>query len=373
MVIGIDGNEANVAQKVGVSIYAEQLLRYFQKQANPKLGFIIYLRQKPLSHMPTENTFYKYRVIPGSFLWSQLFLPLDLFFRRKIDIFFTPAHYAPRFLPVPLVVTIHDLSYFYFPDEFLRNDLYKLINWTAYSVRKASQIIAVSKTTKKDLAEFYHLNDDRVRVIYNGFDKPINPPEQSPVLKSYHLQKEAYVLFVGTLQPRKNLTTLIDAFSRFYALYPHFKLVLTGKKGWLYDKIFFEIQHKGLEDHVVITGYLPNSEVAILYRDAFCFVFPSLYEGFGIPLLEAMSYGCPVISSHSASLPEVGGDACLYFDPKDSQDLLEDLIRLKSESSLKTSLIKKGHERLKQFSWEKCAKETLEVLSNIPYDDKARS
>jgi len=153
MLIAIDGNEANIKEKVGVSVYALKLLEYFKKKTNNDLRFIIFLKNKPGCDLPCENRYFRYEVVSGNFFWSQFFLPLHLlqknFRQNKIDVFFSPAHYSPRFCLAPTVVTIHDLSYFYYPEEFLKNDLYKLKNWTKYSVLQAKKIIAVSKPPRR--------------------------------------------------------------------------------------------------------------------------------------------------------------------------------------------------------------------------------
>lgn len=364
MVIGIDGNDANVESKVGVSVYTYQLLSYFRKKADAETRFRIYLRELPRADMPEETDFFKYQVVKGPALWSQVFLPLHLNLKRGIDAFFSPAHYTPRFSPVPLVVTIHDLAYFYYPNEFLKEDLYKLKNWTKYSVDQAKRIIAVSQNTKKDLMTFYQIPDNKITVVYNGFEKKVNRETPWPTLtQKYALKKQNYLLYVGTLQPRKNVSALISAFEKFYPNNKVMKLVIVGKKGWLYESIFAQAEESGLKDAIIFTGYLPDEDVVTLYKNAYCFVFPSLYEGFGVPLLEAMSYSCPVIASFTSSLAEVGGEACVYFDPEKPLGLVEDLESLK-DKKLRQELIKKGKERTALFSWEKCARETLEVIKN---------
>src|SRR3989344_6648626 len=155
MIIGIDGNEANVVKRVGVSVYALSLLKYFNKKASPHLQFRVYLRDVPLDDLPKKNKNFTYDIVPGKFLWSQIFLPLRLFQKKDIDVFFSPAHYLPRFAPMPTVVTIHDLAFLYHPADFLKRDLIKLRDWTKYSVNQAKKIIAVSKTTKKDVIKAY--------------------------------------------------------------------------------------------------------------------------------------------------------------------------------------------------------------------------
>jgi len=359
MIIGVDGNEANVDRQVGVSVYALNLLRHFQKIADGRTQFRIFLRESARQFLPPANEYFRYVIIKGRFFWSQLFLPLHLAINKPVDVFFSPAHYAPRFCPVPLVVTIHDLSYFYYPDEFLKKDLYKLQNWTEYSVRKAKKIIAVSKTTMKDLVKHCAVPENKISVIYNGYEKLASKDDASGGWE----KNKPYILYVGTLQPRKNINTLIDAFDRYQGKYPEFKLVITGKKGWLYDRIFQKVKDVNLTDKIIFTDFVTDSELANLYQNAFCFVLPSLYEGFGIPILEAMSYGCPVISSFTASIPEVGNEACLYFDPNNAGDLV-DKIELLNNDKLRNNLIKKGMERIRFFSWKKCAEETLQVISS---------
>ena len=157
--IGVDGNEANVEKKVGVSVYALNILRYFSSVADNETRFTVYLKNLPSLDLPDENKFFKYKVIHGKFLWSQIYLPYELYLNKDIDVYFSPAHYLPRSCPVPQVVTIHDLSYLYFPKEFTKKDLWQLKNWTAFSIKKARQIIAVSKTTKKDIVKNYGVDE----------------------------------------------------------------------------------------------------------------------------------------------------------------------------------------------------------------------
>ncbi len=364
MIIGVDGNEANVEHKVGVSMYTLEILKYFAKHADNDTRFIVFLRNEPNEMMPKETKYFSYETVQGKILWSQVFLPYHLRFKTKIDVFFAPAHYSPRFLTVPLVVTIHDLSYFMYPNEFLKKDLYKLENWTKYSIKHASSIIAVSKTTKKDLMKWYGLKDQDIQVIYNGFRKRKQKTTDFDILKEYDLQKKKYILYVGTLQPRKNIQTLIQAYAAFRKDHPEFKLVLAGKKGWLFDAIFQEVQSHNLEEDVIFTGYTPDDGLTDLYNHAFCFVLPSFYEGFGIPILEAMSHQTPVISSHASSLPEIGSEACLYFDPHSKDDLHEKIESLYNDKDLYQNLIAAGNERVTEFSWSKCAEETLQAIKN---------
>lgn len=359
MVIGVDGNEANVLRKVGVSVYAFELLYYFKKKATKDLSFIVYLRAIPLEDMPSENEWFSYEIIRGNFLWSQLFFPIYLFTHKKPSVLFCPAHYAPRFSPVKTIVTVHDLAYYYYPDEFLKKDLFQLKNWTKYSIKKAQKIIAVSKTTKKDILKFYGEPESKIEVIYNGFRHEKNH------ISNLKAPATDYFLYVGTIQPRKNISTLIQAFSLLLHEYPDYKLFLVGRKGWLYDSIFEKVKKLGIEKNIVFTGYVDDKTLDMYYRHAKCFIIPSLYEGFGIPILEAMNRGCPVISSFNSSLPEIGGEACLYFDPNDPKGIFDDMKEMITNEQLRKDLVKKGKDRVQLFSWEKCGEETLNLIKNI--------
>jgi len=365
MIIGVDGNEANVEKKVGVSVYTLNLLNYFKKNSDRLTRFKIFLKKKPLFHLPSSSSYFSYEIIYGRFLWSQIFLPLRLL-KKDIDVFFSPAHYGPRFCPIPLVVTIHDLSYIYYPNEFLKKDLYRLKNWTGYTIKAAKKIIAVSNSTKNDLIKIYKVPSQKIKVIYNGFNQYKGIKVSS--LRERKLQKP-YILYIGTLQPRKNLINLIRSFYKFNQIYTKFELIIAGKKGWLYQKIFEEVKNLGIEDKVFFTDYVTDHQLVYLYQNAFCLVMPSFYEGFGLPILEAMHFSCPVLASFSSSLPEVGGEACLYFNPEDINDLTEKLIKLNNDLFLREKLIEKGKKRIKLFSWKKCAQETLKILKSVT-DDK---
>jgi glycosyltransferase involved in cell wall biosynthesis len=366
MIIGVDGNEANVEKKVGTSVYTYELLHYFQHKANEETQFIVYLRESPNDSMPQEKQFYRYEIVKGNFLWSQLFFPLYLYTHKRPDVLFCPAHYIPRACPVKTVVTIHDLAYFYYDQEFLKKDLYQLKNWTQYAINKSSKVIAVSKATAKDIRKFYKTSDDKISIIYNGFNQV--EPEKKHSTDTEKLIKHPYFLYVGTIQPRKNISLLIEAFNALVEENPNLHLIIVGKKGWLYKEIFEKITQMHLEEHVTFTGFIDDSDLDYLYKHAISYILPSLYEGFGIPVLEAMSRSCPVIISFNSSLPEVGGDAALYFDPSSPEDLYQKMLLIKDNLQLRKDLVIKGQERVKLFSWDKCGQETLQVLQSIYHE-----
>lgn len=359
MIIGIDGNEANVTDRVGVSTYTFEMLQYFQKIATGTQRFIVYLKKTPLLDLPKETPHFSYRVVKPDFIWSQMSLPVDLFINKKPDVFFSPAHYAPRVSPVPTVVTIHDLAYKFFPNEFLSSDIYKLNKWTEYSVKKAAKVICVSEHTKKDLLKLYPEVTDKTTVVLNGFHYAKKIPNTEYDIRD----TKPYILFVGTIQPRKNITTLIEAFEKFVESHPNFELKIVGKKGWLYTEILERIESSSASKQIKYLGFVKNEQLEDLYGNTYATVLPSLYEGFGLPVLEAMAHGSPVIASESSSLPEVGGDAILYCNPDDSNTIADALERLQ-DAKLRKSLQMAAKAQLKKFSWDKCAEETLSVIKS---------
>jgi glycosyltransferase involved in cell wall biosynthesis len=370
MIIGIDGNEANIKKRVGIGEYAYELLRHFSISAITAhdLKFVIYLKDRPLIHMPKESDNWKYRVLKPGKLWTQWRLPIDLYVSNpKPDVFFTPSHYAPRFSPVPTVISVMDISYIYFPQLFNKKDLHQLSNWTAYSVKNAKKILTISKSSKNDIIKEYKIASATVEVTYPGIKdagtlKP-NIYGMNQIKAKYNLS-DKYVLFVGTLQPRKNITKLIEAFSTIKGN-DDLQLVIVGKRGWMFEDILSAPRKFSIENKVKFLENINNEELKVLYKHALCFVLPSLYEGFGLPVLEAMQEGCPVITSNVSSMPEAGGDACLYVDPNSSSDIAEKIEMLINNEKLRQELIIKGRVQVAKFNWEKTARRTISVLEEV--------
>lgn len=375
MIIGVDGNEANVEKRVGISEYAFELLKQFScsKLIAHSSKFIIYLKDKPKSDMPLESENWKYRVVGPRRLWTQLSLPLALLKDCRLkgcrmDVFFSPTHYAPRLCPVPTVISVMDLSYIHYPELFKKLDLYQLKNWTSYSVRNAKRVLTISNASKNDIIKQYNTPSEKVEVAYPGIkvksqmSKVKNSGQKSKVLEKYSLKGD-YILFVGTLQPRKNIVRLIEAYAKLKDSV--IELVIVGKKGWLYEEILAAPRKYGVEEQVKFLEFVTDEDLSTLYQNAICFVLPSLYEGFGLPVLEAMQEGCPVITSNVSSLPEAGGDAAIYVDPKDTDDIAKKMQTLIKSKELQAELREKGYKQVKKFSWEKTAKETLAVLKDV--------
>ena len=370
MLIGIDGNEANVFEKVGANVYAWNILQQlYQKSQKDSLQFKIYLKNKPLLDFPPENQNWRYEIFGPRKLWTQWRLPLQLFLKKpKPNVFFTPGHYAPRFSPIPTVISIMDLAFLKFPQDFREQDLQQLKSWTAYSVKNTSHILTISKNTKKDIVQCYGIEPNKITVTYPGYDRKrfkVQSATQLAKLKTKYEIKGDYLIYIGTLQPRKNVVRLIEAFSTLNS--PNLKLVIVGKKGWLYEDIFKTTQRLNLDQQVIFTNFIPEKELPILLRGARAYVLPSLYEGFGIPVVEAMACEVPVVVSKVSSLPEIVGQAGVYIDnPESIKSIFEALKKvLKFSKKEKRRLIAKGLKQVQQFSWEKCAQKTLEILLKI--------
>lgn len=372
MIIGIDGNEANVEKKVGIGEYAFELLTQFERFKIYDLRFTIYLKNQPRPDMPVERDGWGYRVIGPSPMWTRFALPFDLYLHsQRPDVFFSPSHYGPRFSPVKTAISIMDLSFIKFPYLFAKKDLYQLTNWTRASVRKAKKIFTISKSSRNDIIETYGLGSENVVVTYPGIREDaglkIKDLSMQELSKKFGI-KGKYILFVGTLQPRKNIEKLVEAFSLIInhkSSVGDLSLVIVGKKGWLYEPILVSPAKYGVEEKVKFLDFVENEDLPSLYRNALCFVLPSLYEGFGLPVLEAMKHGCPVITSNVSSLPEAGGDAALYFDPNSASDIANVIEKVITDEKLRQEMVKKGYNQIKKFSWEKTAKETLKVLEDL--------
>lgn len=361
--IGIDINEANVKSRVGTGQYLYNILKYFA--GHDEIDFQLYHRDSLQGDMPMEIDHWRYIQVSPTKAWLRVGLPLHLGLHKANDLFWSPAHYAPSLTKCKSIVTVHDLAYEYFPDLFLRQDLYKLKNWTRASVTKSSHVIAVSDATKHDLVKLYDVDPSKVSVIHNGYDSDVfnlDPKVSPKLLSSYDLQPKNYLLFLGTIQPRKNAIRLVQAFHLLKDQGYKGKLVIAGGIGWLADDTLNVIKNSKYSSDIVLTGYVTDELRKTLYTHCDVYVLPSLYEGFGVPAIEAMGCGAPVAVSNNSSLPEVVGDAGLLFNPQDPADIATSILKIKND---REAWVKKSLARAKHFSWQKCAKETLSVLTSV--------
>lgn len=291
---------------------------------------------------------------------------------RRLDLLHGLAYALPLACACPAVVTVHDLSFLRYPTAFRRlNRAY--LSWiTRVSIRKARRVIAVSESTRQDVIALCGAPADRVVAVPNGVAEEFRPADRAEVA-AFRQRKglpERFFLFLGTLEPRKNIERLLDAYALFLkdqgaraAAAP--SLVIAGAKGWFYEAIFARVERLKLADRVFFPGFVPTAELPWWYRAADLFIYPSLYEGFGLPVLEAMACGTPVITSNASSLPEVAGDAALLVPPDDADALAAAMARVWHDRTLAAALQEAGLAQASRFSWQRTARETIAVYRAV--------
>jgi len=372
MRIAIQAADLDADRIDGTRVYIVNLLKYFGN-ISPDDEFFIYHKKNFNSELvPSEFPNYTIKKVQFHFFWTQTRFAWEIW-KDKPDVVWMPMQDIPFFRrkEIKVVATIHDLAFKYFPQYFPRKDLLKLNFLLDQTVRRADKLIAVSESTKKDLLKFYpQINEEKIRVIYHGFDgkifkKEISEEKTKMVLKINQLQFRNYILFVGAIQPRKNLEILIEAFELVKKNYPELKLAIAGEKAWMWENTLERISKSPFGNDIITIGKISFEDLAVLYQRAAVFVFPELYAGFGLPLLEAMASNVPVIAARNSCLLEIGLDAALYFDSGNPEDLAEKINSILDDEELRKKLVEKGRKRIENFSWEKCARETLDYLKSF--------
>ena len=300
--------------------------------------------------------------------WEQMVAPVAAR-RERIDVWHAMAFVAPLFSPCPTVVTVLDLSFLRYPEAFKAFNRLYLRSMTRASVRRASRVIAISESTRQDVIALLGVAPDRVQRVYCGVEPSFCPAPKAEI-EAFRQQKglpERFVLNLGTIEPRKNVARLVQAYASLVASAPgemaDVPLVVAGGRGWLAGPIDACVQELGVQDRVWFTGYVPEAEKRLWYNAASCFCYPSLYEGFGLPPLEAMACGVPVIASDVASLPEVVGDAGLTVSPLDTAALAEAMRQVLLDAALHADLAARGRARALRFSWAEAARQTAEIYA----------
>lgn len=302
-------------------------------------------------------------------IWDYVELPRALK-KNKIDICIFPKNVVPFNVKCKSIVIIHDLLHIKDPKVYKWFDSLYMRLLIPFSVKKADKIVTDSKSTSNDLIELTGATKENVSVIYLAADDKYHPlndsnEENSNVLKKYNL-KLPYLLYIGSLSPRKNIPFLIKAFEEFMkANNIDIQLVLAGGKSWKDEEIHQTISKSPYRENIILTGFVDDDDLPYIYNQAEVFIYPSLYEGFGIPILEAMASGCPVLTSNTSSPPEVAGDAVLYFDPTNINDLVQNISKVVNNNELQTDLIEKGLKRVKEFSWKKTAQSIVLIYDEI--------
>ncbi|HLF26208.1 MAG TPA: glycosyltransferase family 1 protein [Anaerolineae bacterium] len=363
MLIGIDASRAVTPEATGTEVYSQRLLRALIDLA-PEQRFRLYFNHPPATAAaPADNV--ELRAIPFPRLWTHIRLSFEVT-RYPPDVLFVPAHVLPILHPRRSLVTIHDLGYLHFPDTHPTLQRWHLAVSTRWNAHSAARVIADSHATKDDLIRRYHTPADKIVVAYPGLDSNLRRVEDAQRIHSVKAQygiEGEYLLYLGTLQPRKNLSRLIEAFGRSHA--HDRQLVIAGKKGWLYAGLFAQVEQLGLADRVIFPGYVAEADKAALISGALALVFPSLYEGFGFPVIEALACGTPVICSQTSSLPEIAGDAALLVDPLDIGAIGAAIDRISTDAGLRGQLIGRGYVQASKFTWLTCARTVLDALNAV--------
>jgi glycosyltransferase involved in cell wall biosynthesis len=285
---------------------------------------------------------------------------------ERIDVLHV-QYTAPPFCPAPVVATIHDLAFEHMPETFTRRGSMQLKLTVRRTAQRAARIATVSEYSRQDLLRTYRLSPEKVAVTYNGIESHFTPHsvssnEADEIRRRFGISRD-FLLAVGSLQPRKNLVRLIRAYAKLRAEHSGFapQLVIVGRKLWLADGIFAEVRRQRWAEDVILTGYAADADLASLYRAATAFVYPSLFEGFGLPPVEAMACGTPVVTSNVSSLPEIVGNAALLIDPGDEEALAAALLRIVNDQPLRAKLREQGIVQAGKFTWRAAAEKTLQL------------
>jgi glycosyltransferase involved in cell wall biosynthesis len=304
-------------------------------------------------------------------LWQRLRLPIPVeAITGPLDVFYSPDFVLPPTLrSTRTLLTVHDLSFLHFPDAFVPSLRAYLERVVPRSVARADRVLADSASTRKDLIAHFGMAPEKVHVLYSGVGARFHPekePGEGERLWDKYGIESPYILSVGTLQPRKNYVRLIKAFASLQLAglpLTNLQLAIAGGRGWLYEDILAEAQRHG--DRVRVLGFVDDADLPALLRSAALFAFPSLYEGFGIPLLEAMACGVPVVCSNASSLPEVAGDAALMVDPLDVDGLMQAMAHVLNGADLRREMVAKGLAQAERFTWEKAARQLLDSFEAL--------
>nr|MBC7244955.1 glycosyltransferase family 4 protein [Chloroflexota bacterium] len=356
-------------RSAGVSRYIYNLLMHIARE-DPEGDYTVFLNNRcalSLSYRQKRSSLPTYRPWVRIF-WEQFLQPFELL-AEDIALLHSPVNVQPLILPCQGVVTVTDLSFMVFPESFRAPQRFYQRFFTQLSVHRASHLIAISASTAQDLHRFFDVPATKITVIFPGVDSAYHPIQDASVLNNFRHRcnlPERFILFVGTLEPRKNLLTLLKAYAHFkQQTKTNYKLVLAGSVGWLCQPLFTAVEELGLQNEVLFPGFIPEDDLPLWYNTADVFVYPSLYEGFGLPPLEAMACGTPVIVSNASSLPEVVGNAALLVDPHNPDEWANALSLLCNNAQLRFDLASRGPEQAQQFSWSRMARETIQIYRAV--------
>jgi len=369
MKIAVHGSHLCQEREDGNQTYILNLFRAIREI--DRVNQYTFYYNKPSAKKVEASNFY-HKIHQAPLMWTQRVFPF-LLRRDKPDILFMPIQMLP-FLKAKKqksVVTIHDLAFLLYPETFPPKDAFLHKLYVREAINKADHLIAITEATKQDIIKFYNINPAKITVVYHGVDKDrfrlMQKGEENLIAEvktKYNITKP-YLLYIGNVQPRKNIQGLIKAYQQLRANTKHnYQLVIAGAKAWLVDEVMKEIGNS-YRDDIIFTGRFEDAELTPLLWGADLFVLPSFYEGFGLPILEAMACGVPTVVSDTPSLVEVGGKASLSFDPHNIDDMAKVLDNILSDDKLRKKIRKLGLKRVAEFSWDRCAKETVKIIEQV--------
>ena len=351
MKIGIDGSRAFLKQRTGVEEYSYQVIKELRERLRGQ-RVILYLRsQQTIDFSLPAN--WQIKKIHCPRLWTQVGLSFELFL-HPMDVLFVPAHTVPLFHPRKTVVTVHGLEYEIMPEAYSFFERFYMRLSIKNSCRWAKKIISVSKNTKRDLMDLYAVPEEKINLVYEGYEDKAKDLDLSGGGESENLKP--YFLFIGRLEKRKNILGIVEAFDLFKKQTGEaHKLILGGRFGYGGAEIKERIEKSDYKKDIITMGFVADAWKWQLFRNATIFLFPTLYEGFGLPILEAQSVGVPVITSNTSSLPEVANGSAFLVDPLEPKMIADAMIAITQDQKMAKNLIKKGYENIKRFSWKNCA------------------
>lgn len=362
-------------KRMGVGIYAYNLLGQISAIDKHNTYYILTQNDDPALEQFVSGNFHIlyvnhkfFRNFVLRYLLEQIYIPY-LIIKKKINLVHSLHYSFPliRF-KAKRVVTIHDMTFFLIPVVHVRFKRFYFRTFIRLAALMKNRIICVSESTRNDLISITKIDKEKCSVIplgKSGFFNPNYSLSEINVVKEKYNIKNDYFLFIGTIEPRKNIATLIKVFNEFLKLNCEYSLVIAGKKGWYFDEIFRLIDRYNISDKIIFTGYVSEEETPILLNGCKIFIYPSLYEGFGIPVLEALSCGIPTITGNISSMPEVAGDAAILVDPENENEILNAINSLLTDTNLYNSLKQKSILQSERFSWEKTALETLKLYKSV--------
>jgi len=364
MKIAIDASRAFLHERTGIEEYSYQLIKHLRTPLEDH-DVVLYIRRGTKGNIDFNIPLsWKVRELWAPRLWTYVRLSLSLIFHRPYKLF-VPGHIVPPIHPHGTTVVVHGLEFEMQPEAYSKYEKFSMRRGIKNSCKWSKNIICVSNNTKKDLMKLYDISKEKIRVVYEGVNAaPVEDVHfDSDTLSKYGLRKQQYFVFIGRLEARKNISNIINAYE---ILRRHFlvtqKLVLVGKGGYGWNRIKDEIAQHPFAKDIIVTGFVSAEEKWALLRHASVFVFPTLYEGFGLPVLEAQQLGVPVVTSHNSSLREIAKKSALLVNPQEASDIAEKINMLVINADLRSTIVQRGSENLKRFDWDRCAQLVAKVI-----------